>query len=123
VVIGNSYSPYRVPYPQENELSIMPPIYPDKHSTQVIIYDITDRSAPQKVRELELEGGYLTSRRIDSALYVISNQPTYRLRAEDDLLPLYRDSARGEQMHTVPLDQIAYFPDSIYSSYLLMPVL
>ena len=27
VVIGNSYSPYRVPYPQENELSIMPPIY------------------------------------------------------------------------------------------------
>lgn len=120
VVIGNSYSPYRVPYPQENELSIMPPIYPDKHSTQVMIYDITDRSAPQKVRELELEGGYLTSRRIDSALYVISNQPTYRLRAEDDLLPLYRDSARGEQMHTVPLDQIAYFPDSIYSSYLLM---
>lgn len=120
VVIGNSYSPYRVPYPQENKLRIMPPIYPDKHSTQVIIYDITDRSAPQKVRELELEGGYLTSRRIDSALYVISNQPTYRLRAEDDLLPLYRDSARGEQMHTVPLDQIAYFPDSIYSSYLLM---
>ena len=120
VVIGNSYSTYRVPYPQENELSIMPPIYPDKHSTQVMIYDITDRSAPQKVRELELEGGYLTSRRIDSALYVISNQPTYRLRAEDDLLPLYRDSARGEQMHTVPLDQIAYFPDSIYSSYLLM---
>ena len=120
VVIGNSYSTYRVPYPQENELSIMPPIYPDKHSTQVMIYDITDRSAPQKVRELELEGSYLTSRRIDSALYVISNQPTYRLRAEDDLLPLYRDSARGEQMHTVPLDQIAYFPDSIYSSYLLM---
>jgi uncharacterized secreted protein with C-terminal beta-propeller domain len=120
VVIGNSYSPYRVPYPQENKLSIMPPIYPDKHTTQVMIYDITDRSAPQKVRELELEGGYLTSRRIDSALYVISNQPTYRLRAGDDLLPLYRDSARGEQMHTVPLDQIAYFPDSIYSSFLLM---
>lgn len=119
VLIGSSsYTAPRIS--QQEKMRIMPPDYWYQPTTLVLIYDISNRTNPVKVRELELEGSYFTSRRIDSALYVISNQPTYHILREDNLLPGYRDSAKGGQFNSVPLDQIAYFPDSIYSSYILM---
>lgn len=120
VLIGNStYSP-PINYPQQEKLRIMPPVYGHQSTTRVMVYDISNRTNPVKVRELELEGSYLTSRRIDAALYVISNQPAYHILREDNLLPLYRDSAHGEQFNNIPLDQITYFPDSVCSSFILM---
>lgn len=120
VVIGNSDNVRPIHYPQQEKRLIMPPNYRYYPTTQVIIYDITDRANPVKIRELELQGSYLTSRRIDKALYVISNQPAYYILGEDSPLPLYRDSAKGSQFNTIPLNRIAYFPDSFYSSYILM---
>ncbi|HQE23960.1 MAG TPA: beta-propeller domain-containing protein [Syntrophomonadaceae bacterium] len=120
VVIGNANNSMPIHYPLQEKVPIVPPIYKYYPTTQVVIYDITNRTNPVKVRELELEGSYLTSRRINAALYVISNQPTYNILREDNPLPRYRDSAKGGQFDAVPFDKIAYFPDSIYSSYILM---
>jgi inhibitor of cysteine peptidase len=120
VVIGNSSFSPSIHYPQQENLRIMPPYHGYRSITQVMIYDISNRTNPVKVRELELEGSYLTSRRIESALYVISNQPAYHILTEDGSLPLYRDSASGGQYTNVSLEQIAYLPDSLCSSFLLM---
>lgn len=121
VVICNSSINIRpIDYPLEGKIRILPPDYRYRPTTQVVVYDITNRTNPVKVRELELEGSYLTSRRIDNALYVISNQSTYHSLKEDNLLPRYRDSAIGSLFNVIPLDRIAYFPDSVYSSYIIM---
>lgn len=121
VVIGNAMQLGPVPIidSAQNKLRMMPPAYHGKSATRVMIYDIKNRNSPVKIRELELEGNYLTSRRVDSSLYVISQQPAYRIM-EDNWLPSYRDSVKGQQLNSIPLDQIAYFPDSIYNSYLMM---
>jgi uncharacterized secreted protein with C-terminal beta-propeller domain len=43
----------------------------DGTETRVLIFDITNRAAPQKVREIELTGSLLSARRIGSAVHTI----------------------------------------------------
>lgn len=117
VIIGNGPSPG--PYRVEPMAEVRPPFYPGNSATQILIYNIEDPNHPEKIRQLELDGTYLTSRRVNSALYVISHQPAYQIRA-DSPLPGYRDSVQGEQISRVPVNEISYFPNSVYPSYVLM---
>lgn len=120
VIVGNSYQ-YRTPvYSPQSKVSVMPPIYDSRPITSIMVYDITDRSQPSKIRELELEGSYLTSRRIGASLYVISQQPTYRIMEAESFAPVYRDSAKADTFIDIPPDKIAYCPNTSYSSLMML---
>lgn len=43
--------------------------------TKITIFDISDRHSPRLVRELQLSGSYLTSRRVDNAIYTVVTSP------------------------------------------------
>jgi len=44
----------------------------DADLTKVALYDITDRTAPKLLRELLVEGEYISSRRVDDRVYLVS---------------------------------------------------
>lgn len=64
------------------------------NTTYVVIYDISNRENPKKIKDYELEQPYYTSRCIEGRLYVIASG---RLKKEkDDIVTYYKED--GEQI-------------------------
>jgi uncharacterized secreted protein with C-terminal beta-propeller domain len=60
------------------------PYYNQKQYTTTRIYDLSDKSDPRLVRQFTQTGYYVTSRKIGSAVYVVTNQYQYRLYYSGD---------------------------------------
>jgi inhibitor of cysteine peptidase len=101
-------------------------------TTKAIIYDLTDRSQLKKLRELELEGSYVSSRKIGSSLYMITNkylnvwsilrkEPLNdALEASEPPAPSYRDSTVHGELQAIDFKDIHYFPDTIDPNYMVV---
>ncbi|HZG13979.1 MAG TPA: beta-propeller domain-containing protein [Candidatus Bathyarchaeia archaeon] len=93
-------------------------------TTKAFIYDNRNPSSLMQVREVEIEGNYLTSRKIGSSLYLISNRGLDMygiMETKSKLLPpLYRDSLADKTYMPVPYDRIHYFPDDVEPNYLIV---
>lgn len=127
VVIGHGYQEFNDKEPAhyhrkalaENEqldIAILP--HRGFTTTKAFVYDLSDVEAGLTlVRELEVEGHYLSSRKIDEHIYLVTNQYlTYRDPQTNKLLdeiptPVYKDTAVSEDYVMLPYDQLYYFPD------------
>ncbi len=91
-------------------------------TTMAIVYDISDKENLRQLREIEIEGRYLSSRKIGSAVYFLSNRNiAYHYSDSDEpQLPFYRDSAIAEEKISVDYDKISYFPGDIYPAYIMI---
>lgn len=128
VVIGNNYNHtiYSEPVTREDiqrEKMIIPnPRF--ENSVKVLIYDISNKKNLQQIREVEVDGSYISSRKIDDSIYLVNNKyiPYYRILEENEEppLPAYRDSADGGGIKEVAYDQIACFPGSVEPNYMLV---
>ncbi|MCD9024962.1 beta-propeller domain-containing protein [Cohnella silvisoli] len=117
------------------KMGIMPPR--DFRSTVLTkIYELSDSGQPKLIRETQLEGTYISSRKIDSALYVITNKNNYMYypmtksttgtgnsSPSSEFEPLYGDSSKSSDLKKLPLSDIRYFPDSSDNSILIIGVL
>jgi len=104
---------------------IWPP-YSYQPTTQVRIYDAEEPEKLQLVREFEIEGYYITSRKIESRLYLIANRSLYYYIKGIDgkyLVPWYRDSKSSEEFQPVEPGDIRYFPDMADANYLMIVAL
>ncbi|WEK53512.1 MAG: beta-propeller domain-containing protein [Candidatus Cohnella colombiensis] len=143
-------------YVDDHRLVVIGQTYSSKLATetvQTLIYTLDDAGKPTLQRETELEGRYISSRKIDSALYIVTNKymnywgpMIYEKRvavpklmdgaainevtASDpnaDLVrnfePVYRDSAHSPDPQKLPLSDIRYFPDSPDMSTMLIGAL
>ncbi|WP_373231189.1 beta-propeller domain-containing protein [Cohnella sp.] len=97
-----------------NKMGIMPP-RPVSSTVQTKVYDMSASGQPKLARETELEGSYISSRKIDSSLYVITNKYN-----NNDFEPMYGDSAVSKDLKRLPLSDIRYFPESPENSTLLI---
>ncbi|WP_064094364.1 beta-propeller domain-containing protein [Rossellomorea aquimaris] len=118
LVIGNSWSP---PQYKENMASSSMLV---EGTTVALLYNISDKEKPALLRKVELEGQYVTARKIDSTVYFISNfYPNYWM-AEDqkdvDLRPRVSDSLKNEKYTPIPVENIKYFPQSLQPNYTLI---
>ncbi|WP_456277766.1 beta-propeller domain-containing protein [Bacillus sp. AK128] len=114
VVLGHAYSDYNEEVWKEKK---MVPLY---HKVQAIIYDISDQSQPKELKTVALEGSYVTSRKIGSTVYLLSNHyPDYWALEKEkvDLRPRYSDSAISDELQVIDYDDIHYFPDSEQVNY------
>ena len=107
------------------------PVYKSKQNTiynnetvKLMAYDITDKSYIKKVREIELEGSYLSSRKIGSKLYLISNKYINYYRIMEDAgvndTPSYRDTAIKDEFINIDYGKIEYFPESVEPNYMIV---
>lgn len=115
IVIGHSNAPA---LRGDSRLAAHVPV-----TVQALVYDIGDKQHPKLTRRLELDGQYLSSRKIGSSLYLTANKridPSLILEQKEEAPgPVYRDSVRGDGYRTVPYQEIRYFPEALQPDYLL----
>lgn len=126
IVLGTQYNEYKTEYPtiMDMEKSIAPiygGYYRGGSITKIMIYDISDYKL---VREVEVDGNYLTSRKVDDNVYIITNRYIYSYyplaEVENDILPIYRDTAINDEYQKIAATEICYFPDFEQSSYMII---
>ncbi|OPX84145.1 MAG: Beta propeller domain protein [Pelotomaculum sp. PtaB.Bin104] len=100
---------------------IYPPPY-QRDLVSAIVYDISDKSDIKQVRELDLDGRYVSSRKIGSAFYLVANRSIYYypMREIDNPQPFYRDTAAGDELIDIDYNSIKCFPDAVQPNYLLV---
>lgn len=124
IVIGSSDVP--IPMKDYQQQSILPGDYHRTYqnsTVKMLVYDITDKTDIKKTREIELEGAYLSSRKIGSRLYLVSNRQLnyygiYESKEVNDT-PSYRDTAVKDSFISIPYGKIGYFPGSIAPNYMI----
>ncbi|MGI6606900.1 MAG: beta-propeller domain-containing protein [Peptococcia bacterium] len=112
-----------VPRSAAKVISIRPPRL-SRNEVKVFIFDIRDKTKITKVREVEIEGNYLTSRKIGSFLYFVANCPAYLYgygqEENPNPVPFYRDTTLKNDYQAVPYEKIYYLPPVRSSNYLVI---
>ncbi|GHU50308.1 hypothetical protein FACS1894127_5300 [Clostridia bacterium] len=95
--------------------------HPTKSYSFYKVYDISDRKSPKLQQSFELEGNPAATRLIDGTLYFVVNRYISYYNSDNDMLPSYRDSEKNAKIQSLPVGDIAYFPDSYgYDSYMMV---
>lgn len=123
VVIGSTYYGFTGPDMKEAAESVETKIYPPldfNSGVKVIVYDRIDKENPRMIKAVEIEGSYLSSRKIDSSLYLVSNKfPGYHIMStEADYVPALRYRDNEEEYSVIPYSDIHYFPEAVSPNYL-----
>lgn len=123
IVIGASRT--NIPVYKEKD-GVKVEIYPapkfTQRTTKALIYDMSDRGNIKLLREIELEGRYVSSRKIGPALYIIANDYVdyYRIQKEEiNTTPSYRDTQEADGYKNIDYASICYFPGMIEPNYMI----
>ncbi|MDD2211495.1 MAG: beta-propeller domain-containing protein [Clostridia bacterium] len=138
VVIGSSrnYYGYGDDYTDAPVAKMRAEIWPPRYTqnrVKALIYDLQDKSKLTKIREVEIDGCYLSSRKIGSYLYLVANDPLdyYHIlekpsagnaeaEGTEHLVPTYRDTVVQEDFIPVPYQDIRYIPPVTEANYLVI---
>jgi len=121
VVIGQVNHYYDI-MPLYKRAMIAPPAY-RSDQTRVYVYDMSDKTKPEMLRKVTLDGYYHTSRRIGEQLYLVTNahpnvwQWDYIEKGDDFLPTLIDGDSDPEAM--VGCAGIRYFPGYNVPQYLI----
>ncbi|WP_449619894.1 beta-propeller domain-containing protein [Robertmurraya sp. Marseille-Q9965] len=120
LVIGHSYEEMN----NRDDGAAKKMIAPANEQTKAITYNIADPRTPKEERTITLDGYAVSSRKIDSTVYLVTNQfPQYWMLRENDqidLRPRFSDSTVSDENLVVDYDDIQYFPDSKEPNYTLI---
>jgi len=115
VAVGNSYSSLN-----EQNVNINYDMKFISNKTQLVIYDIKDKKSVKKVRDIKIEGGYVTSRITSSKLFIVSNKYLNREIIINDKkngeVRIEDSAAKGEIVNSY--DKIKYVSGAETGSYL-----
>ncbi len=85
------------------------------------IYSVDESGNADLIKELEIEGSMLSSRKKDETVYLVVNKYLYRYGIDTGgILPLIRDSALGNGYSELSIDSIMYYPKRVSSNYLIL---
>lgn len=122
VVLGQSY--YYYPYPLRDEVSIMPYPYYGGSISKVFIFDISDKENIEIFRQLEFEGSYTQSRKVDDMVYMVLNRPGFMAYPEimdaEEVLPRYKDTDDSVAQPLVTCGDVKYVPAFESANYLIV---
>lgn len=100
---------------------------PSNSFTIARVYDVENKARPKQIREVKLEGNYISSRMINDNVYFVTNKynNSYLLAnskiedlEENNYKPCFADTNISKQFNYVDFNDIYYFPDSENTSYL-----
>lgn len=81
-------------------------------TTKALIYDI---NSYELVREIEVEGNEIASRKIGENIYIVTNKYVYIYDDIDiensDILPICRDTSVSSEYREIPATEVKYFND------------
>jgi len=123
VVVGTTYRDIPFIKPGQPVPEIYPPPYYSRSMVKAIVYDLRDKTNLKRMREVELEGYYVSSRKIGPALYLVANKNIdYHIlrKGTENPAPSYRDTAAGNEFVSIDYDDIRYFPGFVEPNYMLI---
>ncbi|MGE5449998.1 MAG: beta-propeller domain-containing protein [Methanomassiliicoccales archaeon] len=122
VVIGSGARNYSAVNSVETKrMMFAPPYYRVNDVSRVKVYDITDHGQPKSVRDVEVSGNLVASRKIGSAVYLVTNQNIYGYPGDPGFpVPLYKDSVTGNKDINIDFKDMRYFPGCITPNYLVV---
>lgn len=111
VLIGQYYGPTLYPWEDDAVIAKQDVMFGGT-VTRVLIYDISNKEDLEVVRDVEFDGYYESSRKIDEMVYVVSNEYNYYWGdpaiLEEEIVPLYRDGDEVAPM--ARCGEIGYLP-------------
>lgn len=117
VVIASKYGVrYAFDEKEETETEKM---ISNKNLVMALIYN---KSTHELKRKIEIEGDYVSSRKIGSAVYLVSNKYMYYKKDcnEEDIMPILYDTCAGQEYRYVDVADMCYFPNFKTSACLLI---
>lgn len=93
-----------------------------KNLTKAIVYDISDKNNPVRLRDVALDGNYVNSRMVGDNLYFISRNYKYYYdnMPEYDILPIVQDSVVSEECKVVECTDIIYFKNTNDTNFMMV---
>ena len=92
--------------------------------TNAAFYNVKDAKNPQFIREIGQDGSMNGVRKYDNTLYIVTNKtPDYWLLSEQEnveLRPFTYDSAEGEELEPMKVDQLTILPGSSEPNYTII---
>lgn len=115
IVLGDYHTPFD--YSEENAKKMMP----ISGMTKAKIYDVSNPSKPDLIREIGTEGYRVGARLTDGVMHFITSvHPNFWIMEEQpdvELRPHVYDSEKGEQPEPMPYDSISILPHTSEGSY------
>jgi uncharacterized secreted protein with C-terminal beta-propeller domain/ribosomal protein S19 len=106
--------------PDAPRIMPMPPWFRHNPTTKAIVFDISDKENIVQAREVEVEGDYLTSRKIGSRLFLLANRYMYWYYSDPIGLPQVKDSAVDGDFREIDLSKVSYFEGQPTSNFMLI---
>ena len=101
--------------------ALIMPRYPNKSYTYCAVYDIDSNGKKSLIKEFEVEGSLLSSRKKDDTLYLVVNKYlNYYFMDGNVEIPTYKDSTLSDEYRTLPVDRIMYHPGRAAQNYLII---
>jgi uncharacterized secreted protein with C-terminal beta-propeller domain len=129
VVLGtrNSFNNWIQPIPEvsipESDEMISIEVMPYRQDSTYVycgIYSIDDSGNADLMKEVDLEGSLLSSRKKDDTLYLVVNKYVHSYGYDDIILPMYRDSSTDEDFRQISYDKVMYYPKRSENNYLII---
>jgi inhibitor of cysteine peptidase len=124
VVIGYQYHHMTKSYEDAAKDSLIAPMM---QSTKIIVYNVKNPADPQQIREVTVEGSYVSARKVDSLVYLVTQHyPDYWLLKENrrmDIRPKFTDTVYDSKERSIDYDDIHYFPESRQPNYTMIAAL
>ncbi|MGM0395889.1 MAG: beta-propeller domain-containing protein, partial [Bacillota bacterium] len=99
--------------------SIMP--YGGREYVHLGVYGVSDSGKLNLIKEVEVEGSLLSSRKKDDHVYLVVNKYMgYYGPYDQDPIPVFRDTAIGNDYRELPVESILYHPGKRSPNYLLV---
>jgi len=125
VVLGmrNGFDNWIRPIPEpmvEMETSIMP-FREGRSYVWCGIYSVDESGKTSLIKETEIEGSMLSSRKKDDTVYLVVNKYLYGYGIDyEEIIPMFRDTVLGDGYRELPIDKIMYYPKRASSNYLIV---
>jgi inhibitor of cysteine peptidase len=112
-------------YKKNDDPGIMPSgreYYYDSIDNEIsaVIFDISDKSKPQKMNELSQTGNYISSRMIDNYLYITTNYYVYENNLKKDDIQTYVPSVKTDEIKPLKPEDIYIVPNPKSSQYVTL---
>ncbi|MDQ0415435.1 beta-propeller domain-containing protein [Mesobacillus stamsii] len=124
VVIGHQYEEI---HKSKEDIAKNSLVAPMMNTTAIIVYDVKNPADPKQVREVKVEGSYVSARKVENFVYLVTQHyPDYWLLKENrgiDIRPKFTDTVLGSEENTVTYDDIHYFPESRQPNYTMIAAL
>ena len=92
--------------------------------TVLLIYDITDRTAPEELRHISMDGWNVSTRVIGDIVYIVTNKNVWGIAYDEadspSILPYCLDTQVEDAYEPLAYDRIYYIPDTDDCSYILI---